>query len=459
MGLLTPDDEYHPFESKFYDSAALREFLGDQMEAPEYVLELLFQKYNACPPRETRPYDIVFYGASGYTGRLLLQYLRDTYATGPPPDFTFAVAGRNADKVRAARDEIFTGTIFADVAVEAATLDHMYNLKTLITKGRVFVNLTGPYLNSGAEAAVEACILYDTDYVDINGELPFTHELLQLNDVAIEKKVFAVPNAAAAGGIPDLVTFAAVKEARNRYGADQEIRSVVMYVQAEGAELIAPSGGTLATRAAMANASNEVKAVMVDPFALGGRVRGERDEDSDRALMTVSRDDMGWRAPYNYAFMETRVVRRSNYLHMYMGGRSYGHELCFQEYSLWSSERDAQACKEGSGSTKKEEEDLKKRGKYYAQGEGPKREDTINTKVRFTAVATTEDGQKVKVTLEMGDAYYETAHVAVETALALVKDRERLPYATQGGVLTPSVAGGSILLDRLVRTGMKLTAE
>eukprot|EP00667_Euglena_gracilis_P005397 EG_transcript_5435 len=454
MATLFPEDEYHPFETKFYSQDALREYFGDSLDEAEPVLEYLLYRYNAKTLREERPYDVVFYGATGYTGRLVLQYLKDRY-TDKPADFSFALAGRNAAKLEAVRDEYFAGTPFADVPVEAAPMDHMWSLKQLVNKCRCIVDLAGPFLTSGAEALVEACIIYECDYVDVNGELPFTHNLTRLHDQAKYNRVMVVPNSAMAGGLPDIVTHVAATALRERHGED--VRRVVAYVQMSDYNAMAPSGGTLATRAAMANAPAEVKALMGDPFALGGRVAGDREEDSDRTLMTVAQDPLGWRAPYNYAFMETRVVRRSNALHLLLGGQNYGPQFNYQEYSLWPTEAAAREAKERAGSVKKEEEDLKKGGRYYAQGEGPSLQDRDSSKCIFTAVATTESGKEVRATLETRDGYYETAHIAVEVALCLLKERARLPYGSKGGVLTPSVACGSVLVDRLVATGMTLT--
>eukprot|EP00667_Euglena_gracilis_P022221 EG_transcript_24640 len=255
--VLLPEEEgYHPFESKFYSAEALKEYLGDDVDETEPVLQYLMEKYNELTPRDLRPYDVVFYGATGYTGRLVLQYLKDRYAD-KPGELAFALAGRNEAKLEAVRAEYFAGTPFADVPVEVAPMDHMWSLKQLVNKCRCIVNLAGPFLTSGAEALVEACVLFQCDYVDVNGELPFTHNIVYFHHEANYKDVMIVPNSAVVGGVPDVVTYVAATAAKERYGED--VRRVVVYVTADA---MAPSGGTLATRAAMATASADVKALM-----------------------------------------------------------------------------------------------------------------------------------------------------------------------------------------------------
>jgi len=133
---------------------------------------------------------------------------------------------------------------------------------------------------------------------------------------------YIVPSTAYAGGLPDVVCYAMAKEARDIH--DEALKEfhgyVSMYQERPGT--VGASGGTLSTRAAMASGDAWVRKVITDPFALGGRMKGEREEDSDKVLTKVFRDAAirSWVAPHVHAFFETRVVRRSNELHRTLVG-------------------------------------------------------------------------------------------------------------------------------------------
>jgi short subunit dehydrogenase-like uncharacterized protein len=457
MVIISGGDEYSPFTSKFYSKEALAEYLGDSVNENEPVLEYLFEKYNRATPRDDRRYDIIFYGVTGYTGKLVLEYLRDVYAK-KPTEFTFALGGRTESKVAAAQDAILKGTPFADAPIVTAQLDKPYTVKQLVNSCRTVVNLAGPFMTTGGEVLAEACVIYECDYCDVNGELPYTYNLTRLHDRARHNRVRLVPNSAFAGGFADIAAFAAVRKLKEKH--NKPARSCTGYIEQSISELAGPSGGTLATRAAMANAPDSVKQIMADPFGLGGRVSGNRPEDSDKTLSTVAKDEVGWLAPFNYAFLDTRVVRRANVMHQLMGGGLYGPVFNHQEYILCPTEEIAQEIKKRAGSTKKEEEDLKAKGRYFAQGQGPSMEEMKGSWIRYTTVARTEDKEQVKLVFNFDvEAYYATAQITTEVAICLAMARDQLPYAGKGGVLSPSVACGQMLVDRLLANGMSVSVE
>lgn len=431
-------------------------------ELSEDVLENFMKDYLVkAGPRSDRKYHIVFYGVSGYTGSMIMEYLkRDCKDEG----VKVAFAGRTLHKVVAMRDKVLAGTKWANVDCFAANLDRPFEVERLVTSCRVVVNTAGPFLLTGGERIVEACIHYDTDYCDVSGEVPWTARLLEFHDAAWEAGVYVVPSSAYAGGMPDILAHVAVMEVWKRF--EEPTRKVRGYVEAGGA--IAPSGGTLQTRAAMARSDAKTRELLMQPFALGGLIQnGTRDEDQDVALSTVCYDQAirRWLSPHNYAFFETRVVRRSNYLHhRLVGGPNkgvwYGHAFNFTEFAVADDERQARDAKATKTSAKSEELALKAAGKYYAAGEGPPLEELIasNAYSVFHAIAESEDtGKKINLSIKGHDGYYETARMVCEMGLALAFDSHKLREGkdhVRGGVLTPAIAGRRVLFDRLVRSGL-----
>jgi len=232
--------------------------------------------------------------------------------------------------------------------------------------------------------------------------------------------------------------------------------------------LVGPSGGTLETRAAMSAGDKWVREKMQDNFALGGLIdSGNRLEDQDAYLSKIKFDNKyakKWLAPHVYSFFETRIVRRSNWLHhQLVGGPKkgdwYGAALHFSTFTLANSQKEAENFKNKSTSTKLEEKQLKEQGKYYKAGEGPPFEELLAMGVfsLYHVIAVSDTGKTVKLSIKGRDGYYETARFVVEMAMTLALDSPTLrtgPKHVKGGLLTPAVAGRSIFFKRLLNSGM-----
>ena len=108
-------------------------------------------------------YDVVVYGASGFTGRLAVEYLTDRYATS---GLKWAIAGRSRERLDAVLQETKAEVpiIVAD-ATDAASVDAM------VAQTKVLLNYAGsPYITK-ALPVVEACARHGTHYVDVTGEV------------------------------------------------------------------------------------------------------------------------------------------------------------------------------------------------------------------------------------------------------------------------------------------------
>jgi short subunit dehydrogenase-like uncharacterized protein len=288
----------------------------------------------------------------------------------------------------------------------------------------------------------------------VNGEVPFTKKLLKYHDWAKANRVLVVPNAAGAGGVPDVGCFYTVQELRKKIGTDVPVDKMHMYLY--GSPGGAPSGGTLATRAAMNAAMKDVAALMSNPFALGGSIQGgKRPEDADRNLSQVEYDKEydAWKAPFTYAFYETRLVRRANWLLRDLGQEPYGRSLNYLEHLIMPSEKSAKDLQQSNTSSKAEEEKLRKEGRLYKKGDGLDEASRDNIWSEYWFDAVSEEGEKIRTRLTGRDGYDETAHMSIELAILCSEYRERLPF--RGGVLTPGVAGGEPYIEALANTGLK----
>lgn len=267
------------------------------------------------------------------------------------------------------------------------------------------------------------------------------------------------------------------KQAREEYG--EELRKAICYQTGGGADQTA-SGGTLKTRAAMSSAGDDVRKKMGDPFALGGFIpavdrngikevtieKGTgraipklRQEDLDANMARVTQDPkLGiWRGPFVYSYFDTRIVRRSNALLADLDNRPYGRNLNFLEFAMLPPEMIAAfqggATRSAGVSVEQERKELEEKGAYYKEGEGPPLEDLDSAWVGYMLYAETTSGHELRCSFVGKDGYLETARVAVETAMTILFDKDKLPF--KGGCLTPAVACGELLVKRVIASNMK----
>ena len=234
-----------------------------------------------------RELDVVVYGASGFTGRLVARYLGQH---GSLP--RIGLAGRSAEKLAAVRDEVARVAPGFDPALVVARSDDERALEELCARTRVVLSTAGPFTPCGTPL-VRACVSAATDYVDINGEVPWMQRLIrELDGPAARGGVRIVPGCGFCAP-SELATHRAVSRLRQRHGvAARHVSSFVVF----NGKL---SGGTLATGALLDVAGDDTQAVRRDPFALGGAPEGgtPRPEDSDLAAAEFNNFAHRWCAP------------------------------------------------------------------------------------------------------------------------------------------------------------------
>ena len=105
-----------------------------------------------------KEFSLVVYGASGFTGRLVAEYLAAQYGD----NLKWAMAGRNEEKLKSVREEVGAG----DVPLIIADSDDEASLKSMVARTDVVLTTTGPYQLYG-EGLLKACAEAGTHYVDL----------------------------------------------------------------------------------------------------------------------------------------------------------------------------------------------------------------------------------------------------------------------------------------------------
>ena len=263
-----------------------------------------------------REYDIIVWGATGFTGKLVAEYMKKTYGGS---NLSWAVGGRNQTKL----DALDLGP---DVDVLVADSHDQAALEELARKTRVVLTTVGPYARYGSEL-VAACAAHGTHYCDLTGEVHWMRRMIEAHQDAAMASGARIVHTCGFDSIPsDIGVYFMQQQMRSQHGvAAQEIKYRTRAFKGGF------SGGTVDSMMAMMEAAQTDPAIMeivADPYALNFQHRGL--DGLDRKDQFYDEDFQAWVAPFVMAAINTRVVRRSNELL----GQAYGDDFRYDEGSI-----------------------------------------------------------------------------------------------------------------------------
>ena len=387
---------------------------------------------------DTREFDIIVYGATGYTGRLVAQhFVREYGASDSWPKW--AMAGRSEDKLSAVREEIGASPVTPMIVADA---EDPASLEAMCRRTKVVISTVGPYQLYG-DALVEACVKTGTDYADLCGEPAWMAEKIAQHHASAQESGARICFSSGFDSIPfDLGVLMLQKEAKDRHGSPApRVRGRVRAMKGTF------SGGTAASLGATMKAAVKnpaVVGVLRDPFALTPGFEGP---DQPSGMVPHYEEDVGkWAAPFVMAAINTKNVHRTNFLR----GHPYGTDFRYDEMVLTSpgdagkAAADAlvQMVKNPFGS------------KPPKPGEGPTKEERENGFYDVLFVGEWPDGKTIRYAVKgkFDPGYGSTSRMLGETAMALLDSK------AGGGVGTPGSFLGEALVDRL-REHAHLTFE
>ncbi len=411
----------------------------------------------------SRRFDVVLWGATGFTGQITAEYLLRRHAG---EGLRIALAGRNASKLERVRGEL------ASIDAEAKTFELLTgdshdreSLDAIARSTDVVCSTVGPYAKYGADL-VAACVEAGTDYCDLTGEPQFVRRMIDAHQVRTGETGARIVHCCGFDSIPsDLGTWNLVHEARERFGvALDEVKLITGRIKG------GVSGGTVAS---MLQVIEEVKAdrgilrILGNPYGLNPKGERRGPDQSDQRGVRYDDDLPGWTGPFMMAGINTRVVRRSNALL----GYAYGREFRYSESSGtgrgtkgWMRASSLAAGMAGvmAGAAFEPTRKLLMK-KLPAPGEGPSREQREKGSfvIHLIGKGRTESGRATtvrgKVVGKADPGYGETAKMLGESALCLAVDGQQLDAA--GGIGTPAATMGALLLERLRHQGMEFVVD
>jgi short subunit dehydrogenase-like uncharacterized protein len=377
-------------------------------------------------------FDIVVYGASGFTGQLVAEYLASRYAKDS--DLKWAMAGRSLEKLASVRDAIGAP---AELPLIAADAGDPASLQAMIEQTRSVLTTVGPYQLYGSEL-VAACAANGTDYLDLCGEPLWMRQMIDAHEATAKSSGARIVFSCGFDSIPfELGVFFCEATAKKIFGAPvSRVKTRVRDMKG------GPSGGTVASiKATFMAAARDLSLVSMlqNPFVLTPGFEGP---DQPRGNRPKLDEDIGsWTAPFAMATINTRNVHRSNMLM----GFPYGQELVYDEMVVTGAGEQGEAEARHLFAASKAERTGAGGPK---PGEGPSKEERESGLYDLLFVGLAPDGRQVRVAVK-GDrdpGYGSTSKMISECALCLLRDAPEVP----AGIWTPGAAMGDRLIKRLV---------
>jgi short subunit dehydrogenase-like uncharacterized protein len=386
-------------------------------------------------------FDIVVYGATGFTGQLVAEYLAAHYTGKSDPKW--AMAGRSLDKLASVRDAIGAP---ADTALIQADASDPASLKAMVDQTSSVLTTVGPYQLYGSEL-VAACAASGTDYLDLCGEPVWMRQMIDAHQATAQSSGARIVFSCGFDSLPfELGVFFCQETAKKVLGAP--VSRIKGRVRAMKGTF---SGGTAASiKATFAAAAKDLSlvALLKNPFVLTPGFEGPKQPPGNKPLFD---EELGmWTAPFVMATINTRNVHRSNLLM----GFPYGKDFVYDEMVL-------------TGAGEKGEANAKLVVAANAEmggpggpkpGEGPSREQRESGLYDLLFVGLGEGGRQIRVAVR-GDrdpGYGSTSKMIAECAICLLRDTPQVP----GGIWTPGAAMGNKLIKRLVdHAGLRFEVE
>src|SRR3984885_5831764 len=376
-------------------------------------------------------FDIVVYGATGFTGQLVAEYFAAHYTGKSDPKW--AMAGRSQEKLASVRDAIGAP---ADTALIVADASDPASLKAMLEQTRSVISTVGPYQLYGNDV-LAACVASGTDYFDLCGEPIWMRQMIDKHEAAAKASGARIVFSCGFDSVPfELGAVFVQEEARRAFGAP------ALRVKGRVRDMRGTlSGGTAASgRATFEAVAKDLSlvAILNDPFALTPGFKGPKQPKGNKSVF--EEDLQSWAAPFMMALINTRNVHRSNLLM----GFPYGREFVYDEMVLTGpgEKGESNAKKVMAANSEKTGPNAPK------PGEGPSKEERENGRYDLLYVAIGPDGRQVRASVK-GDrdpGYGSTSKMISECTLCLLRDTPDVP----AGIWTPGVAMQHKLIKRLV---------
>ena len=388
----------------------------------------------------SKEFDIIIWGATGFTGRLVAEYIFKNYSS---EKLNWAIAGRDKKKLINVRDEIADKNI---PIIIADSFDEM-SLTKMTQKTKVICSTVGPYSKYGS-LLVKSCIKTNTHYCDLAGEAQWIRKIVDTYHQEAKNQKTRIVNSCGFDSIPSDIGVYFIH--KNLPDINIKLDKISMRVSGFKGSL---SGGTYASMNNIiteASKDSLIRKILTNPYGLNPEGQRSGPDKRDLNKVKYDEDSKSWIAPFMMAGINTKIVRRSNALSNY----SYGKNFTYDESVMTGDGFRGRiraiisvlpliflSAKPGSL--------LKRIFNFFTPkpGQGPNENERENGyySMRFYIRYNDKSRALVRVTGDRDPGYGSTSKMLAESAICLSKDSLKDTY----GVITPSIAMGDQILDRL----------
>ena len=397
-------------------------------------------------PAASREFDVIVWGATGFTGTLVAEYLTRQYGTNG--DLTWAIAGRDQGKLDELRDAL--GVKAGQLETLVADSFDKDSLKRLASRTRVVLTTVGPYALYGS-ALVEACVEAGTDYCDLAGEVQWIRKMIDQHQDRAQQTGARIVNCCGFDSVPmDIGVWFLQDAAKQRFG--QYCKSITLLVKATKGSA---SGGTIASLINLIKESRKdrsIARILVSPYSLNPEGERQGPDGRDQQGVLYHEKAKSWTAPFVMAAVNTKIVRRSNALAGYPYGKDFRYHEAVMTGPGISGRLKGITMTVGLGGlvigasftpTRK----LLQKFVLPDPGEGPDRELQKDGFFNLMQIGELPDGSilRTRISGDQDPGYGSTSKMLGECAVCLAKD----DLVVGGGLWTPASAMARPLLARL----------
>ena len=388
----------------------------------------------------SKEFDIIIWGATGFTGRLVAEYIFKNYSS---EKLNWAIAGRDKKKLINVRDKIADKNI---PIIIADSFDEV-SLTKMTQRTKVICSTVGPYSKYGS-LLVKSCIKTNTHYCDLAGEAQWIRKIIDTYHQEAKNKKIRIVNSCGFDSIPSDIGVYFIH--KNLPDVNIKLDKISMRLSGFKGSL---SGGTYASmNNIITEASKDrlIGKILTNPYGLNPEGQRSGPDKRDLNKVKYDEDSKSWIAPFMMAGINTKIVRRSNALSNY----SYGKNFTYDESVMTGDGFRGRiraiisvlpliflSAKPGSL--------LKRIFNVFTPkpGQGPNENERENGyySMRFYIRYNDKSRALVRVTGDRDPGYGSTSKMLAESAICLSKDSLKDTY----GVITPSIAMGDQILDRL----------
>ena len=384
--------------------------------------------------------DLVIWGATGFTGKLVCEYITNSYKS---KDLNWTIAGRNEEKLLKLKNRLNIKN-----SILIGNSNDKYSLEKICGKTKVICSTVGPYALYGTNL-IHACIKMKTNYCDITGETQWIRKIIDTFHEKAKKQKIKIVNSCGFDSIPsDMGVYFCQS---NYYKENGEYANEInMRVAGTRGGFSGGTYNSLTNVIHEASLNKSVRKILNNPYGLNPINEQSGPDKKDLKSVEYDNEAKSWIAPFVMAGINTKIVRRSNALLNY----KYGNSFLYSEAVLvgngilgkiigYLSLIPILMVIQKKGSVIKKIVDLF----VPKAGEGPSKKQRENGffSLKFF-FGNNRQRYLAKVTGDMDPGYGSTSKMLAECAICLALDDT---LNENYGVITPSVAFEENILERL----------